>query len=57
MVRPTHELNVGDEAPDFCLPVTEAVDGKQQKKTICLHDFRGNQPVILEFYGAAFTRL
>ena len=57
MVRPTHELNVGDEAPDFCLPVTEAVDGKQQKKTICLHDFRGKQPVILEFYGAAFTRL
>lgn len=56
-MRPTHDLRVGDEAPDFCLPVTDASAGKVGKKTVCLHDYRGKQPVILEFYMAAFTPL
>ncbi len=53
--RPTHELGVGDEAPDFCLPVSHPSNGKQEKARVCLHDFRGKQPVILTFYQAAFT--
>lgn len=56
-MRPTHELNVGDEAPGFCLTMTERVNGKQQKRQVCLHDFRGKNPVIIEFYMAAFTPL
>lgn len=56
-MRLTHELQVGDEAPDFCVPVTRAVDGRQQKTRFCLHDYRGKKPVIIEFYMAAFTPL
>jgi peroxiredoxin len=52
---PTHDLNVGDEAPDFCIPMTRSVDGQQGKSQVCLHDFRGKKAVILEFYGSAFT--
>ena len=48
-------VNVGDEAPDFCVMATHAEDGKPGKRMVCLRDFRGKQPVILEFYGAAFT--
>ena len=48
-------LRVGEEAPDFCLPVTQRFNGNQEKREVCLHDFRGRQPVILSFYGAAFT--
>ncbi|MGI5835461.1 MAG: redoxin domain-containing protein [Chloroflexota bacterium] len=54
-MRPTHLLSVGDEAPDFCLTATQLVNGKQRKRQLCLHDFRGKQAVIITFYGAAFT--
>lgn len=53
----THELEVGDEAPDFCLPVSRTGEGEQQKDEVCLHDFRDEQPVVLTFYMAAFTPL
>lgn len=56
-MRLTHELDVGDRAPDFCLTVTESTNGSQQKKSVCLHDFRGQKPIILEFFMAAFTPL
>lgn len=56
-MRPIHELNVGDEEPDFCMPVTRSVDGRQEKAEVCLHDYRGKQSVILTFYMAAFTPL
>lgn len=56
-MRPVHELQIGDDAPDFCLPVTRAADGHQVKTTVCLHEYRGRQPVILTFYQAAFTPL
>ncbi len=49
------ELSVGDVAPDFCLRVAQLVGGKPRKREICLHDYMGKQPVILTFYGAAFT--
>jgi peroxiredoxin len=48
-------LSVGQEAPDFCLPATQLVNGEQEKREVCLRDFRGKQPVVLTFYGAAFT--
>ncbi len=53
--RTTHRLQVGDEAPDFCLPATALVQGTRQKTEVCLHDFKGKSPVIITFYGAAFT--
>jgi peroxiredoxin len=49
------QLRVGDEAPDFCLRATQSIDGRQEKREICLREYRGQQPVILTFYGAAFT--
>jgi thioredoxin-dependent peroxiredoxin len=36
-------LEVGEEAPDFTLPSTTG-------ETIRLRQFRGKQPVLLEFY-------
>ena len=38
----TNELNVGDNAPDFCLP-------DQNENTVCLKDFKGKW-VVLYFY-------
>lgn len=55
-MRPTHALSIGDEAPDFCVPVACVRDGQRAKDRVCLHDFRG-WPVILTFYMAAFTPL
>ncbi len=55
VTRPSHDLRVGDAAPDFCLPVSRPIDGKQEKTQLCLRDFRGKQPVVLTFYQAAFT--
>lgn len=43
----TH-LKVGDAAPDFKLPSTEA-------KPITLSEFRGKKAVVLAFFPAAFT--
>jgi len=40
-------LEVGQPAPDFTLPSTT---GEQ----ISLSQFRGKQPVLLEFYGVDF---
>lgn len=54
-MRPTNQLNVGDEAPDFCLAVTEQEGDAQRKHDLCLHDHRGVSPVLLEFFMAAFT--
>ena len=48
-------LSIGQEAPDFCLPATQLTGGEQEKREVCLRDFRGRQPVVLTFYGAAFT--
>lgn len=44
----TAALEVGEPAPDFTLPSTI---GEQ----ISLSQFRGKQPVLLEFYGADFS--
>lgn len=54
-MRPTHALRVGDEAPDFCLAATRPAGGRQQKTVVCLRDYRSQKPVIITFYGAAFT--
>lgn len=44
----TH-LKVGDMAPDFKLPVTNATT------PVSLADFRGKNSVVLAFFPAAFT--
>jgi hypothetical protein len=44
----TAALEVGEPAPDFTLPSTT---GEQ----ISLSQFRGKQPVLLEFYGSDFS--
>ncbi len=44
----THELKVGDMAPDFSLPGT---DGKVHT----LADYRGKQAVVLAWFPKAFT--
>ena len=44
----TAALEVGEPAPDFTLPSTI---GEQ----ISLSQFRGKQPVLLEFYGSDFS--
>jgi peroxiredoxin len=43
----TH-LKVGDAAPDFSLPSTSG-------GTATLSSFKGNKPVVLAFFPAAFT--
>jgi peroxiredoxin len=40
-------LEVGQPAPDFTLPSTTG-------EKISLSQFRGKQPVLLEFYGVDF---
>lgn len=50
MLSPVHEaraLEVGDEAPDFTLLSTAG-------GTISLRQFRGKNPVLLEFYVRDF---
>jgi peroxiredoxin Q/BCP len=47
-VRETTALEVGEEAPDFTLPSTTG-------KEISLSQFRGKQPVLIEFYGQDFA--
>jgi hypothetical protein len=41
-------LEVGERAPDFTLPSTTG-------KEIRLSQFRGKQPVLIEFYGQDFS--
>ena len=41
-------VEVGQKAPDFKLPATTG-------GTITLGQFRGKQPVLIEFYGADFS--
>jgi hypothetical protein len=41
-------LEVGERAPDFTLPGTTGQE-------ISLSQFRGKQPVLIEFYGADFA--
>ena len=41
-------LELGEHAPDFSLPSSTG-------KKISLSQFRGKQPVLLEFYGADFA--
>ena len=41
-------LEVGEQAPDFTLPSTTG-------KEISLSQFRGKQPVLIEFYGQDFA--
>ena len=41
-------LEVGERAPDFTLPSTTG-------KEISLSQFRGNQAVLIEFYGQDFS--
>lgn len=62
--RPTFQLKVGDEAPNFTLPATgKKGAGKGEidlKKgllppTVTLSQFRGKKNVVLAFYPAAFT--
>jgi peroxiredoxin Q/BCP len=40
-------LEVGQQAPDFTLPSTGGKD-------LSLSQFRGKQPVLIEFYGGDF---
>ena len=42
------DLEVGEQAPDFTLPSTTG-------KEISLRQFRGEQPVLIEFYGQDFA--
>ena len=44
----TVALEVGEPAPDFTLPSTTG-------EKISLSQFRGKQPVLLEFYAADFS--
>jgi hypothetical protein len=44
----TTALEVGELAPDFTLPSTMG-------KPISLSQFRGKQPVLLEFYAVDFS--
>ena len=44
----TTALEVGEQAPDFTLPSTTG-------KEISLSQFRGKQPVLIEFYGQDFS--
>jgi AhpC/TSA family len=44
----TQAIEVGQRAPDFNLPATTG-------GTISLAQFRGKQPVLIEFYGADFA--
>ncbi len=46
-MRPTNQLAVGEEAPDFTLPSTHG--------PITLSHYRGKRNVVLAFYPAAFT--
>jgi hypothetical protein len=41
-------LEVGERAPDFTLPSTTGQE-------ISLSQFRGKQPVLIEFYGQDFS--
>lgn len=41
-------IEVGQKAPEFNLPATTG-------GTISLAQFRGKQPVLIEFYGADFS--
>jgi hypothetical protein len=43
-----HAIEVGQRAPEFNLPATTG-------GTISLAQFRGKQPVLIEFYGADFS--
>lgn len=47
LVYEARALEVGDKAPDFALPSTSG-------GTISLNDFRGRNPVLLEFYVRDF---
>ena len=42
------ELKVGDEAPDFKMPVSDG-------KTYSLDDFTGKKSVVIAWYPTAFT--
>jgi hypothetical protein len=44
----TVAVEVGEPAPDFTLPSTTG-------EKISLSQFRGKQPVLLEFYGGDFA--
>ena len=48
VISVTTALEVGEPAPDFTLPSTTG-------EKISLSQFRGKQPVLLEFYGADFA--
>lgn len=48
----TKTLKVGDEAPDFTLPVAK---GTWEQDTFKLSDFRGKKNVVIAFYPLAWT--
>ena len=47
MPRPSTTLQVGDPAPDFCLPDTSGA-------TVCLADLRARGPVLVFFFRGTF---
>ena len=50
--EPEMKLEVGDEAPDFALPVAEDAAEDTPRR---LSDFRGEKEVLVAFYPKAFT--
>ena len=54
MARPTHDLAIGDQVPDFCLDVARRTADGVEKERFCLREQRG-APVLVVFYPAAFT--
>lgn len=53
---PPPAVKVGDEAPDFTLPLLVAkADGGFERRQIRLADYRGKQNVVVAFFPAAFS--
>jgi peroxiredoxin len=54
---PPPSVQVGQAAPDFTATYLTAADanGRRERKTITLSDYKGQKNVVLAFYPAAFS--